>query len=86
MQDLYQKCEPVPELHRLQDFRDDDRQCVKLYSDPGMFFKIWREEMLKAAKKTRLQKKEDRRKSRRQKADGNAQRKNIKVNSKARMP
>jgi hypothetical protein len=38
-------------------FRDDDLNCAKLYSDPDMFFQIWKEELIKESKRARIQKK-----------------------------
>ena len=30
-----------------QDYREDDKVCEKLYSDPNMFFEIWKEDFIK---------------------------------------
>ncbi len=58
---LYDGCEAAPRLKELQVYRQDSLDCQKLYSDPEMFFAIWKNGMLDAAKKTRLQRKQTRR-------------------------
>ena len=49
--DLYDSAETVPNLELLQEYRLDDLNCAKLYSNPGMFFEIWKLEILENAKK-----------------------------------
>ena len=49
--DLYETAEKVPNLELLQSYRLDDLNCSKLYSNPGMFFDIWKEEVIEKAKK-----------------------------------
>ena len=48
---LYETAEKVPNLELLQSYRLDDLNCSKLYSNPGMFFDIWKEEVIEKAKK-----------------------------------
>ncbi len=60
--DMYDGCERVPNLGLVQEFREDDKDCRKLYSDPGMFFRIWRDHVIEEAKKaqkSRTSKKKD---------------------------
>jgi len=44
---LYEKCDPIPNVLLMQELRDDDKSCDKLYSDPNMFFEIWKSEFMK---------------------------------------
>ena len=48
---LYETAEKLPNLECLQSYRLDDLNCIKLYSNPGMFFDIWKEEIIEKAKK-----------------------------------
>jgi len=48
---LYETAEKLPNLECLQSYRLDDLNCTKLYSNPGMFFDIWKEEIIEKAKK-----------------------------------
>jgi hypothetical protein len=45
--DLYRRCDPPPRLGDLNPYREDGRDALKLYTDPGYFFELWRAEMLK---------------------------------------
>lgn len=42
----YARCDRPPPLDRLNAFRDDGRDALKFYTDPGYFFELWRQEML----------------------------------------
>jgi hypothetical protein len=53
VQDLYLRCEGVPKVDIMQPYRDDTAICTKLYSDPGMFFDLWRKSMLEMAHKAK---------------------------------
>uniref|UniRef100_A0A0N5A4W7 Wiskott-Aldrich syndrome protein family member n=1 Tax=Parastrongyloides trichosuri TaxID=131310 RepID=A0A0N5A4W7_PARTI len=47
LQDLYNKCEPPPNLDALNEFRDDPKPALKYYTDPGYFFDLWKKQILK---------------------------------------
>uniref|UniRef100_A0A0K0G0E5 Wiskott-Aldrich syndrome protein family member n=1 Tax=Strongyloides venezuelensis TaxID=75913 RepID=A0A0K0G0E5_STRVS len=47
LQDLYNKCEPPPNLNDLNEFRDDPKPALKYYTDPGYFFDLWKKQILK---------------------------------------
>jgi WAS family protein 3 len=47
MLELYNKCEDPPNLDLLNPYRDDSKSALKLYTNPGYFFDLWKEEMLK---------------------------------------
>uniref|UniRef100_A0A0N5B2E5 Wiskott-Aldrich syndrome protein family member n=1 Tax=Strongyloides papillosus TaxID=174720 RepID=A0A0N5B2E5_STREA len=47
LQDLYNKCEPPPNLNELNEFRDDPKPALKYYTDPGYFFDLWKKQILK---------------------------------------
>ena len=47
MQILYNNADPPPELDKLNEFRDDGKDCMKFYTDPDFFFNLWRNEMMK---------------------------------------
>ena len=55
--DLYERSEKAPNFELVQRFRQDDKVCLKLYSDPGMFFQIWKDQLIEAAKKEQKEKK-----------------------------
>ena len=41
-------------------FREDDKQCTKLFSDPGMFFEIWKDKMIESMKQSQMARRETR--------------------------
>ena len=47
MRILYENADPPPELHKLNQYRDDNRDCMKFYTDPQFFFNLWRNEVMK---------------------------------------
>lgn len=47
LQELYQSCDPPPQLNQLNPYREDDKEALRYYTDPGYFFELWRQEMLK---------------------------------------
>lgn len=46
MLETYATCERPPPLDKLNQYRDDGRDGLKFYTDPGYFFELWRQEML----------------------------------------
>lgn len=55
LKEVYERCDPPPCLSKLNDFREDGLDGVKLYTNPNYFFDLWSKEMLsgktKASKK-----------------------------------
>ena len=41
-----------------QEYRDDDNNCQKLYSNPDMFFEIWKEDFINKMEEERKKRKE----------------------------
>ena len=46
-----------------QEYREDDESCEKLYSDPDMFFEIWKKDFVRKMD-TEIIKRQERKKSR----------------------
>lgn len=46
LRDVYDRCDPPPPLEKLNPFRDDNINGLKLYTNPNYFFELWRKEML----------------------------------------
>ncbi|KAI6230630.1 Wiskott-Aldrich syndrome protein family member [Aphelenchoides fujianensis] len=44
---LYNDCDPPPRLKELNPYRDDGKDALKFYTDPGYFFDLWKEQILK---------------------------------------
>ena len=66
IQNLYENCEEIPKLRLLEEFWETDLQkklCVQKYSDPDMFFRNWKEQILEILQKET----EELRKNRKQK-------------------
>ena len=66
IQKLYENCEEIPKLRLLEGFWETDLQkklCVQKYSDPDMFFRNWKEQILEILQKET----EELRKNRKQK-------------------
>ena len=54
IQKLYENCEEIPKLRLLEGFWETDLQkklCVQKYSDPDMFFRNWKEQILEILQK-----------------------------------
>lgn len=47
LREVYERCDPPPALDKLNPFRDDNINGLKLYTNPNYFFELWRKEMLK---------------------------------------
>ncbi|CAD5205522.1 unnamed protein product [Bursaphelenchus okinawaensis] len=47
MVELYDKCDPPPALYLFDEFRKDNKPALKYYTDPGYFFELWKQEILK---------------------------------------
>ncbi|XP_061192177.1 actin-binding protein WASF2-like [Saccostrea echinata] len=72
----YSQCEATPALDKLNPYREDGRDSVKFYTDPGYFFELWfqdiqkdienRKTELKAKRKKRPQKPNQQKKAPRQ--------------------
>lgn len=55
MRIMYNNADPPPALDKLNPFRKDGKDCMKFYTDPGFFFDIWYNELMKD-NETRLEK------------------------------
>ncbi|XP_050392098.1 actin-binding protein WASF3 [Patella vulgata] len=62
----YTKCTQPPALDKLNEFREDGKDSMKFYTDPGYFFELWVAEMEKdfQHKKAELHKKRQKRRPR----------------------
>lgn len=47
MMELYNQCDAPPRLRELDQFREDGKSALKFYTDPGYFFELWKEQILK---------------------------------------
>ncbi|XP_077487417.1 wiskott-Aldrich syndrome protein family member 3 SCAR isoform X1 [Amblyomma americanum] len=54
MLEMYQACDKPPPLDKLNPYRDDGKDGLKSYTDPGYFFELWRREMLKDTERIML--------------------------------
>lgn len=45
--DVYNSGQPVPAFSRLNQFRDDGKDCVKMYTNPDFFFELWSNQIKK---------------------------------------
>lgn len=61
--ETYNRCEKPPALDKLNQYREDGKDCMKFYTDPGYFFELWYKEIQKDidTKKAELRKKRDKR-------------------------
>uniref|UniRef100_A0AAY5KCI3 Wiskott-Aldrich syndrome protein family member n=1 Tax=Esox lucius TaxID=8010 RepID=A0AAY5KCI3_ESOLU len=50
VQETYLTCNPPPPLNNLSQYRDDDKDALKFYTDPSYFFDLWKEKMLQDTK------------------------------------
>ncbi|XP_029023065.1 wiskott-Aldrich syndrome protein family member 2 [Betta splendens] len=50
VQDTYKTCDPPPPLDQLSQYREDEREALKFYTDPSYFFDLWKEKMLQDTK------------------------------------
>ena len=53
-------------LTYFQPYRDDEKDCVKLYSNPDMFFEIWSQQIMKKMEQERTKRKKEQRERKRQ--------------------
>ncbi|KAI6231803.1 Wiskott-Aldrich syndrome protein family member [Aphelenchoides besseyi] len=53
MAELYNRCDPPPRLNDLNEFRDDGKPALKFYTDPGYFFDLWKEQILRECENDR---------------------------------
>ncbi|KAH3724870.1 actin-binding protein WASF3-like [Dreissena polymorpha] len=60
IQDLYNKCEKPPALDKLNKYREDDKDCMKFYTDPSYFFELWYTQIQNDITKKRQELKEKR--------------------------
>ena len=49
--DQYKLCDKPPPLSKLNVYRDDKKDGLKFYTDPGYFFELWRQEMLQMSER-----------------------------------
>ena len=47
LHEKYQLCDMPPQLNLLNPYREDEKEALRYYTDPGYFFELWRQEMLK---------------------------------------
>lgn len=47
IQDIYNRCEKPPALDKLNQYREDGKDCMKFYTDPSYFFELWYSEIKK---------------------------------------
>lgn len=47
--ETYAECEPPPPLNKLDAYREDGKDSVKFYTDPGYFLELWCQEMVRDA-------------------------------------
>ncbi|KAI6222308.1 Wiskott-Aldrich syndrome protein family member [Aphelenchoides fujianensis] len=50
---LYYDCDEPPRLNELNPYRDDGKEALKFYTDPGYFFDLWKEQILKECENDR---------------------------------
>lgn len=50
MMELYNQCDAPPRLREFDQFREDGKSALKSYTDPGYFFELWREQILKVGR------------------------------------
>ncbi|XP_071115408.1 actin-binding protein WASF3-like [Haliotis cracherodii] len=64
LNDNYNQCESPPALDKLNEFREDGKDCMKFYTDSTYFVELWVREMEKEMeeKKSELNKKRDKKK------------------------
>ncbi|CAK8687840.1 unnamed protein product [Clavelina lepadiformis] len=58
----YNKADKPPPLQDLNQFRDDGRDALKIYTDPDYFFNLWREAMQKEMRDAKEKRREQRKK------------------------
>lgn len=51
LMDQYKCCDKPPPLSKLNQFRDDNKDGLKFYTDPTYFFELWRQEMLQVTER-----------------------------------
>lgn len=73
----YNLADAPPPLQELNQFRDDGKDGLKIYTDPDYFFDLWREAIQKETREAREKRREQRKKDR--KANPNYMRKQEKV-------
>ncbi|XP_031570076.1 wiskott-Aldrich syndrome protein family member 3-like [Actinia tenebrosa] len=56
MKDRYLRCDEPPKLSEMNQYRDDDKDGLKFYTDPKYFFELWCEEMKKETEKKKKRK------------------------------
>nr|XP_002125707.1 wiskott-Aldrich syndrome protein family member 3-like [Ciona intestinalis] len=63
--ETYNQADKPPPLQDLNQFRDDDRDALKIYTDPDYFFNLWREAMQKEMREAKEKRREQRKRERR---------------------
>ena len=57
LREVYESCDEPPPLDKLNPFRDDNMNGLKLYTNPNYFFELWRKEMLADRSRNKVAKK-----------------------------
>lgn len=57
MKIMYNNADPPPALDKLNPYRQDGKDCMKFYTDPGFFFNIWCNELFKDNETRKIEKK-----------------------------
>lgn len=57
LREVYEGCDEPPPLEKLNPFRDDNINGLKLYTNPNYFFELWRKEMLADRSRNKVAKK-----------------------------
>jgi len=63
LQATYYEADPPPPLQMLQKYRDDNKDPLKIYTNPDYFFELWRENLQKEMEKARQERKDKKRRA-----------------------
>ena len=56
LHEVYNQCQKPPNLSAFNPYREDGKDGLKFYTDPGYFFELWSEDMNKKAQERRKKK------------------------------
>ncbi|KAK3583942.1 hypothetical protein CHS0354_033727 [Potamilus streckersoni] len=66
--EMYGSCEKPPALDKLNVYREDGKDCMKFYTDPGYFFALWYQDIQKDIEQRKVELKQKRKKRPKQEA------------------
>ncbi|KAL3882405.1 hypothetical protein ACJMK2_028748 [Sinanodonta woodiana] len=66
--EMYGSCEKPPALDKLNIYREDGKDCMKFYTDPGYFFALWYQDIQKDIEQRKVELKQKRKKRPKQEA------------------